>query len=86
MTVAITLTPDQERFLEAEVAAGHFPSVEAAVRAAVQCLLPSDEGDVDWVKPYLDEAREGVARGEVVPLNEVQSALAERINRLQGGQ
>ena len=49
------------------MAAGQFASVEEAVRFAVDHLVLTDAalGDLSWVKPYLDEARSSIARGEI---------------------
>jgi antitoxin ParD1/3/4 len=70
--MTITLTPEQQKRLEAAVAAGQFASVEEAVRLAVDNLVGSDADadDLDWVEPYLDEARAEIARGETVSLEE----------------
>jgi Arc/MetJ-type ribon-helix-helix transcriptional regulator len=64
--MTITLTPEQQERLEAAVAAGQFASVEEAVRFAVDHLVLTGAArdDLSWVKPYLDEARTSIARGE----------------------
>lgn len=80
--MTITLTPDQQRWLEAEVAAGRFPSVEAAVRLAIDHFMPSDLDDLSWAKPFVDEARAGAARGEVMTIDEARARLAGRMSRL----
>jgi Arc/MetJ-type ribon-helix-helix transcriptional regulator len=67
----ITLTPVQQKWLKAEVAAGRYASVEEAARAAVDALMPPDLRDLSWAKPYLDEARASLARGEGVSAEEV---------------
>ena len=64
--MTITLTPEQQKWLEAEVAAGRIASVEEAVRLAVDLIMPIDITDLSWAKPYLDEARAEIARGEYV--------------------
>jgi Arc/MetJ-type ribon-helix-helix transcriptional regulator len=71
--MTITLTPEQQKRLEAAVAAGQFPSVEEAVRLAVDRLMldEAEFGDLSWVKPYLDEARTEVARGDTLSMEEV---------------
>ena len=74
--MTITLTPAQVRWLEAEVDAGRFGSVDAAAQAIIEEHMADSEidlDDLDWVKPLLDEAREGVARGEVVTLEEFEA-------------
>ena len=82
--MTITLTPEQQRRLEADVAAGNFVSVEAAVRFAVDHLIAIETTDLSWAKPYLDEARAEVARGEYVTHDEFKREIAERIKHLGG--
>lgn len=60
----ISLTPEQQEWLELQVAKGAIPSVEEAVRAAVDHFFPIDTDDLSWAKPYLDEAWEELERGE----------------------
>jgi Arc/MetJ-type ribon-helix-helix transcriptional regulator len=69
--MTITLTAEQQKRLEAAVAAGQFASVEEAVRFAVDQLAVDDLGDLSWAKPYLDEARAQIARGESHSVEEV---------------
>ncbi len=83
--MTITLTPEQQKWLEAEVAAGRFVSVEEAVRQAVaEFMLSIDTSDLDWAKPYLDEARAEIARGEYATHDEFERELADRIKSLGG--
>jgi antitoxin ParD1/3/4 len=83
--MTITLTPEQQKWLEAEVAAGRFVSVEEAVRLAVaEFMLPLNTDDLDWTKPYLDEARAQIARGEYVTDDEFKKELDQRIKSLGG--
>lgn len=69
--MAIMLTAEQQKRLEAEVAAGRFKSVEDAVRAAVDYLLFIDAADLEWAKPMLDAARASLRRGQGVPADDV---------------
>jgi hypothetical protein len=50
----ITLTPEQQRWLEAEVAAGRLPSIEHAVRMAVADFKITNTGALRWPKPHRD--------------------------------
>lgn len=77
------LTPDQQKWLEAEVAAGHFPSVEDAVRVAVADMKATATADLSWVKPYLDEGRAAAARGETITLAEHRARMTQRIDALK---
>lgn len=83
MPTTITLTPDQHRHLESEVAAGHFPSIEAAVKIAIDNLLPGDETDLDWARNLVDEARAGMANGEAISGQDALDVLDRRILDLQ---
>jgi Arc/MetJ-type ribon-helix-helix transcriptional regulator len=83
--MTITLTPEQQKRLEAAVAAGQYASVEEAVRFAVDRLVMTDADieDLEWVKPYLDEARQSLARGEGITLQEFNAHVDERLKKLR---
>jgi Arc/MetJ-type ribon-helix-helix transcriptional regulator len=82
--MTITLTPEQQKRLEAAVAAGQFASVEEAVRIAVDHLVPTnvERDDLSWAKPYLDEARAQIARGESISLEEFNAHVDKRLKDL----
>lgn len=62
----ITLPPDQQKWLEAEVASGRFQSMDDAVAAAVAELMSIQDDDLAWAKPYVEQARASVASGDVM--------------------
>jgi antitoxin ParD1/3/4 len=76
--MTVTLTPEQMRWIEAAVAAGQFSSIEEAVRVAVADLMTGDLDDLAWAKPYVDDAREDVARGDVMSGDEFMAWLDDR--------
>jgi Arc/MetJ-type ribon-helix-helix transcriptional regulator len=61
----VTLPSDQLEWLEAQVAAGRFRSVDEALAVAVADLKAMHDDDLTWAKPYVEEARASVARGDV---------------------
>jgi Arc/MetJ-type ribon-helix-helix transcriptional regulator len=82
--MTITLTPKQQAWLEAEVAAGHFASVEEAVQLAVAELMrPIDTGDLSWAKPYVDAGRAQIERGETMSLEEFNAHVDEKLKPLR---
>jgi Arc/MetJ-type ribon-helix-helix transcriptional regulator len=82
--MTITLTPEQMEWIEAAVAAGHFASVEEAVRVAVADLkMTIDFDNLDWAKPYIDEARQSVAHGDVSDGDEFLARLDQGIDALR---
>jgi Arc/MetJ-type ribon-helix-helix transcriptional regulator len=79
----ITLTSEQQRWLEAEVAAGRLPSVEDAVRMAVPDFKAINADDLRWAKPYIDQARQAVARNDVISGEEFFQGLDGRLQALR---
>ena len=62
----IELPPEQQEWLEAQVAAGSFNSMDEALAVAVADLMAIHRDDLDWAKPYVEQARASVARGDVL--------------------
>jgi len=81
--INISLPREQHEWLEAEVAAGHFASIDEALAAAVAELQSLFEDDLAWAKPYVDEARAEVARGELIPGDEFLKWLRGRTESLR---
>jgi hypothetical protein len=82
--MTIILTPADHAWLAQQVAAGHFPSLEAALSAAVAELKARDSApDLAWAKPLVDESRAAVARGEGVPLDEAFKHWDDTLVRLR---
>ncbi|HKI15989.1 MAG TPA: hypothetical protein VKA12_13475 [Roseiarcus sp.] len=83
----IPLTPAQEQWLRARVASGAFPSVEDAARQLIDDRIAEirllEEDDMAWAKPLVDEARETVARGDVLTVEEHRSRNKERLAALR---
>ena len=88
--MTITLRPDQEAWLRTRVANGDYASVEAAARQILDqkiAELADAEGDaaddLAWAKPYVDEGRAVVARGEVLSLEEYEARTGALIASLK---
>ncbi len=71
----ITLPADQQKWLNAEVAAGRFESIDDALAAAVAELMSTDADDLAGARPYVEEARAPVARGAAFDGEECFSRL-----------
>lgn len=71
MCMTITLPPNQSAWLEAEVAAGRFPSVQEAVQYAVADMMTVAADDFEWARPLIEAADASLARGEGVPAEQV---------------
>jgi antitoxin ParD1/3/4 len=79
--MTIQLSPEQQQWLEAQVAAGHFSSLEQAVAVAVADLMATVEDDLAWAKPLVDEAAAQLARGERVPADEALARIRKSLDR-----
>ncbi len=79
----ITLPPEQLEWIEAEVAAGRFDSVEDAVAAAVGELMSLGSDDLSWALPYVENARASIARGDVISGDEFFERLQSRLSSLR---
>lgn len=69
--MTITLPPDQLEWLESQVAAGRFPSVEEAVRQAVSDMITFSGDDFEWACAYIEAADASLARGQGIPADKV---------------
>jgi antitoxin ParD1/3/4 len=78
----ITLTPEQEAWIQAHIASGDFASMEEAARQLIDDriaeLAAVDDDDMEWAKPLLEEARASIARGDVLTLEEHRQRNASR--------
>lgn len=79
----VTLPPEQQEWLEAQVTAGHFSSINEALAVAVAGFMALDSNDLTWAKPYLDQARASLARGDVVSGDEYLDRLKSKIETLR---
>lgn len=79
----VTLPPEQQKWLEAEVAAGRFGSVDEALAVAVADLIAIGNDDLAWTRPYVDRARASVANGEGVSGEDYLKRLKARLDALR---
>jgi antitoxin ParD1/3/4 len=79
----IRLPPAQQEWLDAQIAKGEFASIEDAVRQMIAERMAIEEDDLAWAKPYVDEARAAVARGDVFTLEEHEARMNERLKTLK---
>ena len=80
--MTITLPREQQEWLEAQVKAGAYESVDAAVTNIIAQHMHFDADDLAWARPLVDEARASVARGEGITLDEYHARMAERFGKL----
>lgn len=79
--MTIQLFPEQQRWLESQVAAGHFTSIEQAVAAAVADPMATVDEDLAWAKPLVDAASAELKRGEGVPADKAIVRIRTSLDR-----
>ena len=81
--MTITLHPDQEEWLKTRVASGDFVSVEEAARQLIDERIAEREAEesdeMEWARPYVEEALAEVERGEVITLEEHEARNEARL-------
>jgi Arc/MetJ-type ribon-helix-helix transcriptional regulator len=80
MTLTVELTPDQKRFIDEQVEAGHFPSAEKVVEAGLARLMldpdMDDELDDEDIAA-INESEAQIARGEGIDWMEASARLGK---------
>ncbi|MCX7365270.1 MAG: hypothetical protein NTV97_26040 [Alphaproteobacteria bacterium] len=81
--MTITLPRDQQEWLEAQVKAGAYDSVDEALASIVAERMIFDDDDMAWAKPLVDEGRASLARGEGIALDEHLAHIAAKLESLK---
>jgi putative addiction module CopG family antidote len=76
-TMNLSLDPDTEKFIDEQVTAGHYPSAEAVIRAAIAEMQAYDEID-DATADAINQAEAEADRGEGMSVDEFRAKLAKR--------
>jgi antitoxin ParD1/3/4 len=79
----VSLPPEQQKWLEAQVAAGAFASIDEALATAVADLMAMQSDEFAWAKPYVNQARASIARGDVLSGEEYFKRLNAAIETLR---
>ena len=78
----IELTTEQRAWLTAHIESGEFASEGEALSRLISERIAQEGADLAWAKPYVDEARSAVARGEVITLAEHRARNEARLSAL----
>ena len=79
----ITLPREQQEWLEAQVKAGAYDSIDDAVASILAGHMQPDIDDLEWAKPLVEEARASAERGETMTLAEYRAMMDERFGKLE---
>ena len=78
--MTVQLSPQQQSWLEAQVAAGHFSSLEEAVAVAISDLMATSEDDLEWAKPLIEAGLAELDRGEGIPGDQAMKDILSALN------
>jgi len=81
--MSITLPREQQEWLEAQVEAGVYASIDEAVARIVAEHMHLDLDDLSWARPLVDEGRAALDRGEGLTLEEHRSQIAAKLEQLR---
>ncbi len=76
--MSVSIEPENEAYLKRLVAEGVYSSVEEAVDAAIHALRSQDE-DLLWAKPFVEEGLAQLERDASVPADQVFSGLRQKL-------
>jgi antitoxin ParD1/3/4 len=62
--MSITLTPDQERFVQTKLQAGKYRSVEEVLEIALRLLDEYDRAEAEWVEDVREKIDAAIAASE----------------------
>ncbi|CAN5468618.1 hypothetical protein BH10PSE6_BH10PSE6_36020 [soil metagenome] len=79
----ITLPREQQEWLEAQVKAGVYQSVDDALTHFVAEHMELDIDDLDWAKPLVDEGRASLEKEGGLTLAEHRTHIEETLEQLR---
>lgn len=79
----ITLPREHQEWLEAQVKAGAYDSIDEAVTSILAKHMNMDIDDMAWAKPFVDEGRASLEQGKALTLAEHLAYIDETLEKLK---
>lgn len=77
--MSISLTPEQQAWLTAQVERGEFRSIDEAARQLIDERIAEriaeENDDLAWAKPYVEEALQALGSGKVLTREEHEARM-----------
>jgi antitoxin ParD1/3/4 len=80
--MTITLPREQQEWLEAQVKAGYYGSIEDAVASIVAEHMQLDIDDMSWARELVEEGRASLEREGGLSLEEHRRRVARKLQEL----
>ncbi len=79
----ITLPREQQEWLEAQVRAGAYESIDEAVASIVAEFMHLDLNDLDWAIPLVEEGRAALEKEGGLTIEEHRARVAAKLESLR---
>jgi len=79
----ITPPREQQEWLEAQVKAGTYDSIDDAVTSILADYMNMDIDDMAWARPMVDEGRASLEQGKGLTLAEHLAHIDETLEKLK---
>lgn len=79
----ISLTPDQERFIQTKLQAGKYRSAEEVIEIALRLLDEYDRAEAEWVENVREKIDAAIAASDHAPPIDGETFVNQILERFQ---
>lgn len=83
--MSISLTPDQERFIQTKLQAGKYRSAEEALEIALRLLDEYDRADAEWIEVVREKIDAAILASDQTPPIDGETFVNQIIERFRQG-
>ncbi|MEH1949771.1 MAG: type II toxin-antitoxin system ParD family antitoxin [Nostoc sp.] len=83
--MSISLTPDQERFIQTKLQAGKYRSAEEALEIALRLLDEYDRADAEWVENVQEKIDAAILASDKTPPIDGETFVNQILERFRQG-
>lgn len=83
--MSISLTPDQERFIQTKLQAGKYRSAEEAIEIALRLLDEYDRADAEWIEDVREKIDAAILASDQTPPIDGETFINQIIERFRQG-
>ncbi|BBD69066.1 hypothetical protein NIES4072_36040 [Nostoc commune NIES-4072] len=81
--MSISLTPDQERFIQTKLQSGKYSSAEEALEIALRSLDEYDRADAKWVEDVRKKIDAAILASDQTPLIDGETFVNQILKRFR---
>ncbi|MEH2262136.1 ribbon-helix-helix domain-containing protein [Nostoc sp.] len=83
--MSISLTPDQERFIQTKLQSGKYRSAEEALEIALRLLDEYDRADAEWVEDVREKIDAAILASDQTPPIDGETFVSQILERFRQG-